>query len=54
MDTADDATDAGTEVRVMDRDVVNEETCSFIGGLGGHNLWRTTSLPRTELLRPTT
>jgi hypothetical protein len=38
MDAADDATDAGTGARVNERDVVNDETGSFIGGLGGHNL----------------
>ena len=30
MDAADDATDAGTGARVNERDVVNDETGSFI------------------------
>ena len=38
MDTGDHFTDTGTEVGVRDRDVVNDETGSFIGGPDGLNL----------------
>jgi hypothetical protein len=38
MDTSDGVSDAGTEVRVRDRMVVNDGTESFIGGQLPHNL----------------
>ena len=38
MDTADDDTDTGTEFGVPARDVLNDETGSYIGGLAPLNL----------------